>query len=34
MIKTFDEFINESFDSGYGLNMIAVKGDRKFNNNR
>ena len=33
MIKTFDEFINESFDSGYGLNMIAVKGDRKFNNN-
>ena len=30
MIKTFEEFINESFNSGYGLNMDAVKGDDIF----
>lgn len=30
MIKTFEEFINESFDSGYGLNMTAVKGGKRF----
>ena len=33
MIKTFDEFINESLDGGYGLNMIADKGGRKFTEN-
>ena len=33
MIKFFDEFIEESFYSGYGLNMIAVKGGRKINEN-
>lgn len=27
MIKTFSEFINESFDSGYGLSMTVI--DRK-----
>lgn len=34
MIKTFEEFINESFDSGYGLTMTAIdtKG-QKFRNN-
>lgn len=34
MIKTFSEFIKESFGSGYGLNMYAAnrKGE-KFNNN-
>ena len=30
MIKTFEEFIKESFDSGYGLNMTAVKGGKKI----
>lgn len=34
MIKTFEEFINESFDSGYGLSMTVIdnKG-QKFRNN-
>lgn len=34
MIKTFSEFINESFDSGYGLAMTAVnkKGQKERNN--
>ena len=30
MIKTFEEFIKESFDSGYGLNMTAVKSGKRF----
>ena len=29
MIKTFDEFIKESFDSGYGLNMTAANANGK-----
>ena len=29
MIKTFDEFIKESFESGYGLNMIAANASGK-----
>lgn len=33
MIKTFEEFIKESFDSGYGLNMTVVKGGEKFREN-
>ena len=33
IIKTFEEFIKESFDSGYGLNMTAVKGGEKIREN-
>lgn len=35
MIKTFSEFINESFDSGYGLSMTVIdkKGQKYSNNN-
>lgn len=34
MIKTFSEFINESFDSGYGLSMTVIdKKGHKHNNN-
>lgn len=29
MIKTFEEFIKESFDSGYGLNMTAANASGK-----
>ena len=29
----FSEFIKESFDSGYGLNMTAVKGGKRFREN-
>jgi hypothetical protein len=29
MIKTFDEFIKESFESGYGLNMTASNASGK-----
>ena len=33
MIKTFDEFIKESFDSGYGLSMTVVdKKGHKYHN--
>ena len=28
-IKTFKEFINESFERGYGLNMVAINKDGK-----
>lgn len=34
MIKTFSEFIKESFGSGYGLNMTAIdKSGKKFREN-
>ena len=34
MIKTFSEFIKESFGSGYGLKMYAAnRNGEKFNNN-
>lgn len=35
MIKTFSEFINESFDSGYGLSMTVIdrKGKKYRNDN-
>lgn len=33
-IKTFNEFINEAYGSGYGLNMTAVKRGKKFREER
>lgn len=34
MIKSFNEFINESFDSGYGLNLTVIdKNGQKNRNN-
>ena len=34
IIKTFNEFINEAYGSGYGLNMTAVKRGKKFREER
>ena len=34
IIKTFSEFVNESFDSGYGLSLTVIdKKGQKYNNN-
>ena len=33
MIKTFKEFVNEAYGSGYGLTMTAVKKGKKFREN-
>lgn len=34
MIKSFNEFIKESFDSGYGLSLTVIdKKGQKYNNN-
>jgi hypothetical protein len=33
MIKTFKEFINETYGRGYGLSMTAVKRGKKYREN-
>lgn len=34
IIKTFNEFINEAYGSGYGLHMTAVNHGKKFREER